>query len=173
LARTTGIGGEAMSDEGMLWGERTMASDTRELDVQRLFDYVAQAVQAGLRDQIGKPVNPEAARIAVERFLRGLTDKGMLAARPPLGVGPVLMVARARACVDQVWGYRVMGVDLPDDRVRLVLLDELRVADAQPGAAEGRVAMEMACRVLAEFAVRWPEAGDPVALGVHAGEETP
>ena len=90
-----------------------------------------------------------------------------------MGVGPVAMVARARACVDQVWGYRVIGGDLPDDRVRLILLDDLSVADEQPGAAEGKVAMEMAYRVLAEFAVRWPEAGDPVALGVHAGEENP
>ncbi len=142
-------------------------------EVRRIWDMVERAVLEGTKDLVGKPVDPEAARIAIGEFLRSLMVKVARGQRPMLGVGPVAMVARARACVDQVWGYRVVGGDLPDDRVRLVLLDDLRVADEQPGVAEGKFVMEMAFRVLAEFAVRWPEAGEPVALGVHAGEGAP
>ena len=140
-------------------------------EVRRVWDMVERAVLEGTKDLVGKPVDPEAARIAIGEFLRGLTVKVARGQRPMMGVGPVAMVARARACVDQVWGYRVIGGDLPDDRVRLVLLDDLRVADEQPGAAEGKVAMEMAYRVLAEFDVQWPEEGEPVALFMHIRKE--
>jgi len=139
----------------------------------RFKDRIEDAMRVGMQDLIGSKVNLEAARIAVERYLRECMDQGMFAQHSPWGIGPVLLVARERARADQMWGYRVMGADLRDDKVQLVLIDDVRVPDAQPGAPDGVLTMGMAYRVLAEFQVRWPEEGDPVALSAWVNEEEP